>query len=675
VALTGVGGTGKTRLALQVSAEVLDDFDDGVWLVELAPLSDPLLVPQAIASAMAVREQPGRSFLDVLSDHLRGRQLLLLLDNCEHLIEACAEAADALLHAAPQVKILATSREALGIAGEVAFPVRSLSLPPASAATALEAAPSEAVGLFTERAAAVHPGFTVTDHNVASIVRICSRLDGIPLALELAAARVKGLSPEQIASRLDDRFRLLTGGSRTALPRQRTLEAAIDWSYKLLSEAECLLLRRLSVFADGWNLEAAEAVCAGDALPVNLILDSHLRLVDKSLIISDTEASPPRNRMLETIRQFAQERLDASGEAEAVRRQHAAYFSAWVEQMGIELRAGPTQLQRFEQLEREQGNIEATLEWSLGGGDRELGLRLVGAIFYFWWRAGHWNEWERWMTMAAEQIDDAATASEAARAAALAALCGADLYLKRDLVAARLHGEAALALYRELRDPRNIAWTIYWLNTCSMGLMGNDDEFDRVVALSDEALGLLRAAGELAGVAQGLTNLGEYLELHGDRVGAKAVHHESLEIARAIGDQIREHIQNSNLGEIALEEGDLEAAKMLFKENVTWAGERGNIPIMLSGLANLARLSLQAGEPARAARLIGAGESVSGNSGVRLQPVEQTEYDRHVALVRGHLADAAFDTLRAEGRAMTIEHAIEYALAESPAQLRSEGKK
>src|SRR5687768_15276905 len=264
VTLTGVGGTGKTRLSLQIAADVLDQFQDGVWFVELAPISDPNLVPQAIFSCLGIPEQPGQTILQLLLDYLRAKKLLLVLDNCEHLIAACAELVDTLLGKAPAVKIIATSREALGVSGEMIWHVPSLSLPDArQVPTIAELSQYEAVQLFIERAMLVQSHFQITNANAPAVALICFRLDGIPLAIELAAARVKGLSAEQIASRLDDRFRLLTGGSRTALPRQQTLQATMDWSYELLSEAERALLCRLSVFAGGWTLEAAEGVCSG----------------------------------------------------------------------------------------------------------------------------------------------------------------------------------------------------------------------------------------------------------------------------------------------------------------------------------------------------------------------------------------------------------------------------
>jgi predicted ATPase len=303
--LTGSGGAGKTRLSLQVAAEVLDVFKDGVWFVELAPLSDPALVPQTVASVLGLREEPSRPLLDTVCDYLRAKTMLLILDNCEHLVAACAQLVDALLRAASHIKILASSREALGITGELAWRVPSLALPPIQPpiSNLRSLTQYEAVRLFIERAVFVSPSFTVTNANAPAVAQICHRLDGIPLALELAAARVKALSVEQIAARLDNRFRLLTGGSRTAVPRQQTLRALMDWSYDLLPEPERVLLRRSSVFVGGWALEAAETICAGDGIASDEVLDFLSHLVDKSLVIQNEISGAARYHLLETIRQ------------------------------------------------------------------------------------------------------------------------------------------------------------------------------------------------------------------------------------------------------------------------------------------------------------------------------------------------------------------------------------
>jgi predicted ATPase/class 3 adenylate cyclase len=394
--LTSSGGTGKTRLSLAVAAELSDIYPDGIWLVELAPLTDPSLVPQTIASALHLHEEPDRAILATLTDYLRDKQLLLVLDNCEHLIAACAGLADALLHAAPQLQLLASSREALGIAGEATYHVPSLPIPnPNDPLT--ELVKYDSVRLFVERAVAAKSSFAITNANAAAVAQICYRLDGIPLAIELAAARIKAFTPQQVANRLDDRFRLLTGGSRTALPRQQTLRALIDWSHGLLSEPERVLLRRLSVFAGGWTLEAAEAVCADDVgadgrPPLsNDVLDLLSRLVDKSLVVAEEENGESRYRMLETIRQYAREKLLDSGEGDAVHDRHLQFFAAFAGEARVKL-IGAEQERWLERTEAEHDNLRAAMEWSSQRPDLALRLKLPTAMYLFWHIHGYQHE-------------------------------------------------------------------------------------------------------------------------------------------------------------------------------------------------------------------------------------------------------------------------------------------
>ena len=391
--LTGSGGCGKTRLALQVAADLVEAFAEGVWFVDLAPLSDPALVPQTVAATLRVREEPGRPILITLSEYLQPRHLLLVLDNCEHLVGACAELAQALLRACPHLQILATSREPLRIGGETTWRVPSLSLPDLLRLPLVESlAEYEAVRLFTDRAEVVLPGFLVTDQNALAVAQVCHRLDGIPLAIELAATRVKVLPVHQIAARLDDRFRLLTGGSRTALPRQQTLRAVMDWSYILLSEKERTLLRRLSVFAGGWTLDAAEAVCSGNRIETVEVLDLLAQLVDRSLVAVDREDAEARYRLLDTVRQYAREKLQDSGEETEVHGRHREWFLDLAERTEPEL-LGPEQGVWLARLEAEHDNLRAALTWSQqeeeGG---EAGLRLAGALGRFWWMRGHLTE-------------------------------------------------------------------------------------------------------------------------------------------------------------------------------------------------------------------------------------------------------------------------------------------
>ena len=355
------------------------------------------------------------------------------------------------------------------------------------------------------------------------IAEICRRLDGMPLAIELAAARVRALSIQQIAEHLDDRFHLLTGGSCTAPRRQQTLEAALDWSYVLLSEVEQKVLQRLSVFAGGCTLEAAEVVCAGDGVEASEVLNVLSHLIEKSIVqVAEPEFSRTRYSLLETIRQYAREKLSLGDDTKSLER-HATYFESWVDQMAMELRAGPTQMQRFEQLETEHGNISAALEWSLSSGDSELGLKLISSIFYFWWRGGHWTEWEHWVARIPEHIG---RVTEGTRALALIAMSGRDLYIKRDLNTTRRHSREALDIFRRLDDRRNIAWAILWLNAGSLHLMGATEEYTPAVKSTEEAIKLMKQEGDLAGAAQGLTNLGEHHYNHNETARAKAAWYE-----------------------------------------------------------------------------------------------------------------------------------------------------
>jgi predicted ATPase len=406
--LTGPGGCGKTRLALVVASELVESFEEGAWWVALASLSDPALVPQAVASALRVREAPGRSLTEVLLERLESEDLLLVLDNCEHLIDACAALADALLRACPDLKILATSREALGVAGEVSWPVPSLSLPdPQYQPPTEELGRYEAVKLFVERAKASVPTFELTEANAPAAARVCERLDGIPLAIELAAARTRVLSVEQISKRLDESFELLTTESRTADPRHKALRTTIDWSHELLSDEERILFRRLSVFAGGWTLEAAEEVCAGEGIERDEVLDLLTHLTDKSLVlVSVGEGEEARYRFLETVRHYAREKLEESGEGPEIRRRHAIFFAA----LGVQAEPGLHSAEEVKWRRRlvvEHANLRAALAWSEEH-DSELMLRLAGPLWRFWW--ANLTEGRGWLERAlAVGSDDAST--------------------------------------------------------------------------------------------------------------------------------------------------------------------------------------------------------------------------------------------------------------------------
>ena len=530
VTLTGSGGAGKTRLALQVAADVAEDYPDGVWLVECAPVADPALVPKTVASAMDVPEQPSREITDTLVDVLRPKALLLVLDNCEHLLAACRELSARLLSKCPHVRILATSREGLGVPGETLWRVPSLSMPedlhhlPPPEKLVLY----DSVRLFVDRAVASAPGFMVTGMNAPAVAQVCQRLDGVPLAIELAAARVKVLAVEQIVARLDDRFRLLTGGSHTVLPRQQTLRGAIDWSYNLLSETERAFLRRLSVFSGGWTLEAAEAVCAGGSVETFDVLDLLTSLVDKSLVIAETQRGEARYRLLETIRQYSGDRLVQSREAEDVRKRHRDWYLELAEQAHREW-WGPRSQHWSERLETEHDNLRAALQH--GKAEKhgaEATARLAGALHWFWHAHGHAGEAREWLEGAPER------SGEVSPLALLKVLQAATFfaYQRGDYRRALVLGENGVALSRDIRDKENRSLLLLWLGSVAT----RQRNYARATGLCEESLKLARDVGVHWLIGLALAQLGTVAREEGNCDRAAALHGESLAVARDAGD-------------------------------------------------------------------------------------------------------------------------------------------
>lgn len=452
--LTGPGGTGKTRLALHLAADVLDRYPDGAWFVELATVTDPAAVGLAVASAVRVGERPGRTIIDSIGAALRPRELLLVLDNCEHLIAACAELANALLRSCPRVVILATSREGLNVPGERLMPVPSLRIPESDRIITLdELREYEAVRLFVDRCAAYEPTFTLTDGNAADIVRICRRLDGVPLALELAAARVRVLSVAQVAKRLDDRFRLLTGGGRTVVARQQTLRALIDWSYDLLNETERLLLRRLSVFVHGWTLEAAEDVCSGGGIEREAVLDLLAHLVDKSLAVMHERGGAARYAMLETVREYAREKLVDSDEASALRKRHFDHFFQFAVGMGLSGPTGDASVAAGVEYE----NLRAAFEWiEAEPGESESQLLLAASMLGAAGSRGRIGELRRLLTGALGRADPTSQTPGRARALLTAAVLAG---MQGDQ-AAGIYGEEAVRLFRALGLKHELAYAL-----------------------------------------------------------------------------------------------------------------------------------------------------------------------------------------------------------------------
>ena len=597
--LTGPGGTGKTRLSLQ-SAASLESFPDGAWLVELAPLADPALVPQSAASALNLREKPGQTLQEVLTDYLFERHLLLVLDNCEHLVETCAQFADDLLRACPRLKIMVSSREALGIAGEVAYQVPSLSLPRSGSAISLEELLKfEAVRLFVERAAAVNTHFAFGAQNAAAVAQICRRLDGVPLAIELASARVKIFSPEQIASRLDDRFRLLTGGSRTALPRQQTLQALIDWSYDLLSEQEKTLFRRLSVFVGSWSFEAAEAICSGEFAPglgivTGEILDLVAQLVNKSLVTVDEQGLEARYRYLETVRQYASEKLFSSGEAAQLRDRHLAFYAARAYQGGkVRYRFLTENSQWIAWVEREQDNLRLAQEWALEH-DLEKALQMV-LLGSYWGQSGFGTEILGYARRARERAETSPEFQQEINPArqellSLSWMAEGGLLLSIGDYPASIDAlKRSLALSRPLHSDLLVA-TALGLMTVAFSLSGKGREAMTVI---EEGTSLARQLNDLGLLSLFITSRARMLyQLQG-----YAATHEMLVQSMAEFDREEGHYGSAMvrmlLGDTALLAGEYRAAERSYNESnamFTKYGDRQFMNVSLSGLADVARL-------------------------------------------------------------------------------------
>jgi len=568
VTLTGTGGVGKTRLAIEAAGGLADRYTNGIWFVELAPLVASALVSQAVAAALRVPEQPGRSLEETLVEALCARDLLLVLDNCEHVVDACAGLVDALLHGCPGVRVLATSREPLNITGEEVRRVPSLSLPPSPPTAGRELdlpdlLRSEAVRLFIDRAGTIHPGIEFAGAALATTVEICRRLDGIPLAIELAAARLELLTLEQIAERLDERFRLLTAGTRTAPPRHRTLRAVVDWSYDLLSAPERALFRRLSVFAGGFGLEAAEAVGIGRQVDRRHLLHLLGALVTKSLVLVDMGGRHARYFLLETLREYGRERLVDAGEKQSTGRRHAAWCIDLVERAEMGLH-GPDQRVWLRQLEEEQENARVALTSSLAEADQaEVALRLAGGLAWFWFVSGRFHEGRMWLEQSLLASAAADGLSESARRWRAKALLGG----------------GRLAHYQ--------------------------GDYDRGSALLEESLALARAHLDSAGIAAASTALGHLALDRGDYDAARRLCHESLGLSLQRGDASAAGIARLLLGRLACAQGHLDAARLLFEQSLSSWHEARNGWGVAWALNYLGLLALDSGAVEQAESLLG----------------------------------------------------------------------
>ena len=709
--LTGVGGSGKTRLALEVAKDLVGAYSDGVWLVELASLSEGDLVPRAVAEAMGVLERPGQPLADTLAEYLHARSVLLVVDNCEHLADSVADLLDKLLDSCPRLRVLATSREALGLAGEVVWRLPSLSVPDTDRLPAPgEMTRYEAVRLFAERARLKLPAFELTLEDAPAIAEVCQKLEGMPLAIELATARMGTLSVRQISERLQDPLGLLSVGGRTTVSRQQTLRGTLDWSYELLGEFERALFGRFSVFAGGWTLEAAESVGRGDSIEEGDVLDALSGLVDKSLVVAEArQESRVRYRLLEPVRQYAQEKLQDSGEAEEVRRRHASFFLTLAEEAEPRLR-GPEDLEWLERLEAEHDNMRAALAWTLEREEAELAVRLAGALMLFWEGHGHLSEGRRWLE---EVLEKEWRVPAAVRAKALFAVCQM-AHLQFDTDRAEAAALEGIELSDEAQMDGSLAAAFRWKLGYAVRLRG---DYERAKELVEGSLAFSREADDKIGIADALLELGAISFLLGDHERAKEHGEEGIVLCRELGYTLRlaDHLGNLGYALIlegdyergaalneevaalsrergykggldwalgilawaALLQGDHERARISYRESLNLCKELGDKMVAQTSLDGLACISAAEGACERAARLFGAAE-VLGEAVGPLAPEEDALRAPYFVMARSQLDEASWQGTWEEGRAMSMDQAIEYALSEekppppiSPAPERS----
>lgn len=699
VTLLGPGGTGKTRLALQTAADLVDQFPDGVWFIELAPLADPDRIAERVAAPFNVQSQPGRPLLDTLTNHLRRKELLLVLDNVEHLVRESAELAEHLLLNCPSIKILVTGREALFIGGETTLQIPSLSLP--GKATPNEVANSEAVQLFLARAQAVRPDFALTPDNAPALAEIVRRLDGIPLALELAAARLRMMSVAQIAARLNDRFRLLTGGRRTALPRQQTLQALIEWSWNLLEEKECVLFRRLSVFSGGWTLEAAQEVASDDQLDAFDIFDLMEQLINKSLVtVTHLPNGEVRYGMLESIRQFAQDKLLEAGEGERLRDRHAEYFTAFGEQMSEALQ-GREMAAQLGLLLPETDNAKAAREWALET-RLDLALRMAGApmvMARYWFISAEDIRWKEQVVARARTLP-ATESNEEYRQGLVKAIVGlgSTTLLAGDFERGRQLLEEGIRRAQEtgLGDQQVFGMNMVLIALFQMG------DFDRAIEVAEEAIALSKkhgldfwhviALGYLAAIYafQGEeTQADAYLEetvrlvkkldntwlsamtaLQQARLEGQRENWEQAEKAAAKAANLYEGVRDygmvqtslSALGHTRRMKGDWAGAEQVYQQTILAFQEREHIPAVAHQLECLGIIAAHLEQYPRAAKLLGAAQAIREAVAINRLPDEQAEFDEILGLLGEAMGARVRDAAMTEGADMGVEEAVGFAV-------------
>lgn len=690
VTLTGPGGVGKTTLAMQIASEMLDALPDGVFVAELGNISEEAMVVPAVAEAVGVGEQPGRDLSRTLVDALAKRRMCLVLDNCEHVLDACADLSFRLI-SSTDVRILATSREPLAVEGERVLPVPTLDLPePDETVTAAAALGHAAVRLFVDRARGALPGFRLTDQNSGFVVQICRRLDGMPLALELAAARVRALPVEQLAERLDDRFRLLTGGSRLSVPRHQTLRATIDWSHDLLSDEERAVFRRLAAFAGGCTLQAAEAVLTDDLVADVDVLDLLTRLVDKSLVVVDPGSDDARFEMLETIRQYAREYLLHAGEAERIFRRHRDWYLTLVEEAKPDFFRGPPPARWLAVFDREHDNLRLALEWSAADADgAAVGLRLAAGLWRYWEVRGLLIEGRQWLErmLAATDGDVSILRANALTGAGILA------HIQGDYPAAIRYHEASLEQHRLVGSRPSVAYALSNL----ANLIGEHGDLARARELYEEAIAMLRAIGDERGVATGLTMLADVISRQGDYTSAEGLFGEAVEVFERLGERWRTAVAFDSQAQAAARSGDFDAARALHQRALTISRELGDqrgvartlmhlgdsaalendrpkslsfyreciqirqalhdMPGVATAVERLASVVIEE-EPEAAARLLGAAEALRDSIKTPLPAGGQDDYERWVRSLRERLGEPGYEAARAAGRSLDTDAAL-----------------
>ena len=655
VTLVGPPGTGKTRLSLEVAHAVADQFPNAVTFVPLAPLSHPHEVLESIAQILDAHQAQGQSVIEAVIESLHGRPSLLILDNFEHLLDAASLTQD-LLRQAPDLVILATSREVLRVYGEHVYNVPPLPLPDQHVTDTDEIAEYDAIRLFTQRAKASAPHFRATADNLRTVAEICTRLDGLPLPIELAAARMRLFTPDALLARLDDRFETIRGQQTELTPHHQTLRDTIDWSYDLLDPDEQILLSRLSIFRGGHTLEAADEICAPD-LAID-VLDSIESLLDKSLIqLSESSDTEPRFMMLETIHTYAREKLELTGEMTLMRHRHADYYVALAEDLLPDTRGGPRQRAALQRLVTDQDNLLVVLRWSFGEGNLVLGLRLVGALALFWFRQAHPSMWQYWQSRALALVKEANP------------LVQGRVYLSASYVAHMAHdteqstamAREAVALFRTLPYPQETAWALLNLSQC-LDQIGAGHEAHAVV---DEALELFVSIGDAIGQSHAYAQMGEIARTEQDYSRAREVYLRGLSMAEHNGDTLGQCVAYANLAATATAEGKGAEALGFARQAARLQMSFNNPHFTLTSLVDISGPLALLGQVHKAATLLGAVEVASTSYRITLQPSDERLRETYTRLTREALTEAAFAEAWSAGQAMSLNEAIALAMQDS----------